>query len=64
MIREPKTMAELHKIREEHYESTKDKKLKAVIDEIAQESKAIIKKYKLKVRRLVATEEKLTINSV
>uniref|UniRef100_A0A7C4XM69 Uncharacterized protein n=1 Tax=candidate division WOR-3 bacterium TaxID=2052148 RepID=A0A7C4XM69_UNCW3 len=59
MIREPKTMAELHKIREEHYELTKNKKLTRVIEEIAQETEAILKRYNLKVIRQRAIKEKL-----
>jgi hypothetical protein len=53
MPKEPKTMAELHKIREEHFELTKNKKLSFVVREMERESKEIVQKHKLKIPREV-----------
>jgi hypothetical protein len=50
MLKEPKTMAELHKIREAHYETTRNKTLNFVMRETAKEAKAVMKKYNLKLR--------------
>lgn len=51
MSKEPKTMAELHKIREEHYALTKKKTLNFVVREMERESKDIVKKHNLKIER-------------
>lgn len=53
MPKEPKTMAELHKIREEHYELTKNKTLNFVVREMERESKEIVREHKLKIEREV-----------
>lgn len=57
MIKEPKTMAELHKLREEHYEATRKKKLNLIVEEIASQSREIIKKYNLGVKRFEIMKE-------
>ena len=50
MSKEPKTMQELHKIREEHYERVKGMPLKEVMKQISAEAQAVMKKYGLKLR--------------
>ena len=45
--KESATMRRLHKIREAHYEATKDKNLNEIVYDIHTEAEAIIKKYQL-----------------
>ena len=47
MAKEPMAMAKLHKIREEHYEETKEKSLKEVLEEASEEAKLVMEKYGL-----------------
>ena len=46
-IKETATMRKLRKIREAHYEATKDKNLNDVMHDVHNEAEAIIKKYHL-----------------
>ena len=62
MIKEPKTMAELHKLREEHYESTKNRKLNHVVEEITRQSKEIIEKCNLKVKHFFSRDDAAIIS--
>ena len=43
-------MAELHRIREEHYEETKEKSLKEVLEEVSKEAKLAMEKHGLNLR--------------
>ena len=45
---EPNTMKELHKIREEHYESTKDLSFDELMKSIEDEALKIMKEYNIK----------------
>ena len=50
--REPKTMQELHKIREDHSRRTKNIPLKKVLEKIQKEAKEIEKKYHLDLEKV------------
>jgi len=50
MAKEPMAMAKLHKIREEHYEETKEKSLKEVLEEAREEAKVVIERHGLNLR--------------
>ena len=45
---EPKTMRELHKIREEHYEATKNMSFDELMESIENEALKIMKEYHMK----------------
>ena len=47
---EPKTMRELHKIREEHYEATKNMSFDELMESIENEALKIMKEYNMKFR--------------
>ena len=50
MAKEPMAMAKLHKIREEHYEKTKEKSLKEVLEETSKEAKVVMERHGLNLR--------------
>ena len=50
MAKESMAMAKLHKIREEHYEETKEKSLKEVLEEASEEAKLVMERHGLNLR--------------
>ena len=50
MAKEPMAMAKLHKIREEHYEETKEMSLKEVLEEASEEAKVVMERHGLNLR--------------
>jgi len=50
MAKEEKTMAELHDIRERHYEKTKNMPTRKVLAEISKRAARIEKEYELKLK--------------
>jgi len=51
-IKEPKTMADLHRIRKKHYQETKGLSLKEVLLQVGEEALKIEKKYNLKLKKV------------
>ena len=50
MAKEPMAMTRLHKIREDHYEETKDKSLKDVLKQASEEAEVVMERHGLNLR--------------
>ena len=63
MAKEPMAMAKLHKIREEHYEETKEKSLKKVLEEASEEAKVVRERHGLNLRYATSRPSRVKADS-